>query len=236
VPEQPIPHLPLAAQVRSRRAGRLHPACSPLAGGGSHHLSGAGLTGGMRMESHGAEARKTAGSLLPSSRPLSTARSQPERERGALQPATCRPLRVKVPSRSDYLYLVLRCRPGPGREPLGSSAKPLTAQARGHHARGRGVGHSDGRRPAAATAEMRRGGDVFSRDFAPVGGWQMAGLRGRKSCRGARSEAPRSPAWLPTGLGLAWGQEMLRQRLPPRTPRLGSDDGVTYPQVSLSLE
>lgn len=79
VPEQPVPCLPLAAQVRiwSRRAGGT-PSCLLPPGWGAFHLrSGIGLASGMRMESHGAEVPKTAWSLFLSSRPLGMARSQP---------------------------------------------------------------------------------------------------------------------------------------------------------------
>lgn len=89
-----------------------------------------------------------------------------------MQLATCWSLHGKVPSQSDYLYLVLPRRPS--RELLRSSAKPLTAQARGHHSRGRGVGQSGGRRPAAAAAETWRR-KMFSAGIwypSEAGGWQ----------------------------------------------------------------
>lgn len=151
-----------------------------------------------------------------------------------MQLATCWPLHGKVPSQSDYLYLVLPRRPS--RELLGSSAKPLTTQARGHHSRGRGVGQSGGRQLPPL---KRGGGRCFLQGFgtrrrlADGGIKRQWGLLSCESCRDAWLEAPRSPARLPAGL--VWGQEMLQERLPARTPHLGWNNGVTHPPFSCCL-
>lgn len=170
MPEHPVPLLPSAAQVWlwSQRTGGLLSACSCMAAG-SHLLSG-----GMRMERHRAEVLKTAWSLLLRSWPPLASL---EWEQGAVRPATCQPLCVKVPSGSDHLYLVLPCCP----TPAGSLSNPALSllvpkpevTTHGDVALGALVAGTQ----QLLLLKCDEGG-VFCRDFATIRGWQMAGLRG----------------------------------------------------------